>query len=384
MSTGADTKQSLVLRAFGLLFCLSLSGCALAELAELDAAGAEAAAIGGETLAAGETAALARAAMTGDAAALTRLGSVEGAAIAQSEVAALSRVASLRAVGTLGVSSPLVEEIAVIRAGGRVLAYPESYPVARLRNLTVRMPSGSVVASIRRLDTTAVVKNAQGTIVGESVSTGGRFNHYTDSSRSTLRGYSTFDGTKLQHWIFDDRGNATYLGAEIVRPRAGTPPDTLTVSSALLGGGRKADGPEGTPGASEPRGVDELSKSVTAAARYFLQTLADGDITEAYNCMSPKPGTFWHWKGGIVYDVLTHAAAPSSLADFRLTNKTDENEFSSSNYYRITAVIEGENRSRIRISVRQLNGLWRIEDFQDVTGQYRSVYRDGKWRNEEL
>lgn len=382
VSTRAGNKQSFVLRAFGLLLCLSLSGCALAELAELDAVGAEAAAIGGETLAAGEAAALARAAMAGDAAALTRLGSIEGAAIAQSEVAALTRVASVRAAATLGVSSPLIEEIAVIRAGGRVLAYPESYPVARLRNLTVRMPNGSVVASVRRLDKTVVVKNARGSVVGESVTTGERFNHYTDSSHSTLRGYSTFDGTKLQHWILDDQGNATYLGAEIVRPRTGTPPDTLTISAALLGGGRKPDRPEGTPGAREPRGADELSKSVTSAARYFLQTLADGDTTEAYNCMS-RDMSWPPYKGGIVYDALTGAVPPSSVANFRLTNKSAENEFSA-NYYRITAIIEGENRSRIRISVRLEDGLWRILDFRDVTGQYRSVYRNGRWINEEL
>jgi len=199
--------------------CLMLSGC---ELAGLDAAAL------GE---AGEAAAL------GDASALSRVAGADGAVISESDAVALRSAATSRTPsGLLGIqgASSLSEEVAIIRSSARILSYPESYPLARNRGFTVTFPNGSPLASFRRFNAQLEVRNGSGHLVGESIFDGNKILHYTDSTRTSLRGYTVMEGSTLKHWIYDRTGNPIYYGSETVQTPPGMPPDTIVIPAALL------------------------------------------------------------------------------------------------------------------------------------------------------
>lgn len=251
------SKQRLLLAVVCVLASVGFSGCELAGLGEVGAAG-EAAAVGEGAAAVGsaEIASLGRAAFAGDVAAMSRLGAVEeGVVIGESEAAVLGRSAAARAATRLGLGAPLAEEVALVRAGARVLSYSDDFPVARLHDLKVKLPDNSILASIRRFENSVVIRNGSGDVVGESVIEGSKILHYTDATRSVLRGYSTLEGTTLRHWIIDSTGQEVYFGSEIVRPRSGVPPDTIAIPPALVAGvqpssKRSDDNPASVDGAS--------------------------------------------------------------------------------------------------------------------------------------
>ena len=377
-------------RSFFRLLCLSgivlfgfgTTGCELALLEEagLAEAGAGEAAVagGGEAIVAG------RAAIAGDSAAMGRLAAIDGATVSETQLTALARVASSRTVAGLGISNPLVEEVAIIRGGGRVLAYPETYPVARAQDIVVKMPNGSVVAAIRRFGSRVAITNARGQIVGESVATGDgtRFNHFVDGTQRVLRGYSTFDGTTLRHWIMGSDNDPVYIGSEIVRPANGVPPTSITIPISLLGGARRhGNGPQ--TGAATPKGVTSMSGSPVAAAGYFLRAVQAGDLEEAYNCMAARMDS-QVWRGvlgGPVGAVLMQDQPPTELRRFELKNLINMDGIGQR--FRITAIVYAETRRRVLLYLGRENGLWTIKDIRDATGTYDSVYKNGRWEHVE-
>jgi hypothetical protein len=367
------------------LVTFGFSGCAL-RVAGLGARAAGATGLRAANVAgAGEAAAVGRAALAGDVVAMTRLGAVEGALMTAGEVSALSRMAATRAVARLGVSTPLVEEVAIMRAGGRVLAYPESYPLARANALTVKMPDGSLVGSIRRFDSQVIVRNSSGEIVGETVATTGRFNHYVDAGHSRLRGYSTLDGTTLRHWILDSEGKSVYLGSEIIEARVGVPPVTFAIPAALFAAASQSRNKPREPGADIPRGASFLAESPEDAVNYFLKTLQAGDIDEAYNCLSKKMENWWRASApdsGIVYDILTEAEPPASVQSFELKNARDQT-YGARRRFRVTAIIQSHSRRRILFYVAREEGLWKIKDILDATGTYDWVLKNNNLYPEE-
>jgi hypothetical protein len=201
------------------LVCLMLTGC---ELAGLDAAAlgeiGEASSLEGVT-------------------ALSRVAGADGAAISESESAALrSASASRTAAGALGIqgASPFIEEVAILRASARILSYPESYPLARNGNFTVTFPNGSSLATFARSDSNLVVSNGSNQIVGESVLEGNKIVHYTDSTKTVARGYTIIDGNTLKHWIYDRTGNPQYFCSEQVQIPLGTPPARIVIPAFIL------------------------------------------------------------------------------------------------------------------------------------------------------
>lgn len=226
---------------FCLLVCLGFSGCELAGLE--GAAGVEGVGAAGEV---------------GDAAALGRTVGVDGTALNESQAVTLNRAASTRAVAGLGIGRPLSEEVAIIRGSAQVLSFPDTYPLARIRDLTVMKTDNSLLVSIRRFDTRLVVRNRDGKVVGESIINGNRIEHYTDSTHQTKRGYSIVDGMTLKHWLYDLDGNAIYCGSERIQIPSGTPPDNYvipdTVLAAILGNiSNNKQNSAGIPGEYTPR-----------------------------------------------------------------------------------------------------------------------------------
>jgi hypothetical protein len=196
-----------------LLIALLFQGCALAELGAVADVGAVEAATGAAEL--------------GSAVELMEEG----------EAVSLGRAAAARAIVSNTMSTPLVEEVGVMRAGAQVLTYPEEYGLAEWRAVRVEGESGATAAEIKRVSrTTTIVRGRYNNLLGESIRRGNQIDHYVGLDRGTPRGYSLISQSEglIRHWVYDLDGVARYAGAEPIIPVQYSAFDRVTLPSAAI------------------------------------------------------------------------------------------------------------------------------------------------------